>query len=68
MGKNKPINVYGVFFTPDEVKERSKWHDTTYLEVEIPKELEEELYEIIDEKIKNFQDDCQCGLCKLNQK
>ena len=62
------IQVYGVFFTPEEEKERATWHDETWIEREIPKAIEEEIDKLIDEKIKEFEAHCQCGLCKLHNK
>lgn len=59
------VNIYGISFTDEEIKSREGWHDTTYLEYEIPVELENELSLIIEQKIKEFNDKCNCGLCKL---
>lgn len=65
-GINHTIQVYGVFFTPEELKERESWHKTTWLEYEIPEALYKELCEIIDNKVMEFYKKCNCGLCKLN--
>ena len=62
------VSVYGCFFSPEELRERAKWHDTTYLEYEIPKKLQKKLWKIIDKEIKQFEKKCGCGRCKLHKK
>jgi len=66
--KEVSVNVYGVFFTPEEQRERSTWHETTYLECEIPEALEKELSDLIDQKVKEFEEKCKCGLCQLHKR
>lgn len=66
------MNIYGNMETPEEAQERRKdfelgiirYHDTTYLEYEIPKSLENELSDYIDKKISEFNQQCQCEDCK----
>lgn len=68
MAETKPIQVYGCIFTPEQEKERAKWHKTTYLEWEIPQKLSKKLNDIIRKEIKEFEKKCKCGLCKLHTK
>lgn len=52
------VNVYGIVLSEEEIKQQQKdiglgiirYHDTTYLEYEIPKELEIEFSDIIEKK------------------
>lgn len=67
MAEVKTVQVFGVFFTPEEIKERSTWHETTWFETEIPKEIEDSLSKFLEEKMKEFYKKCDCGLCKLHQ-
>jgi hypothetical protein len=53
--------------SPEEEKERGKWHRTTYLEYEIPKKLSKKLSKIIEKEIKKFEKQCKCGLCKFHK-
>ncbi len=66
MIKGEPVIVYGASFTKEEIEERESWHERTYLEVEIPTELENEINEFIDKKVSQYQSKCGCGYCKLN--
>jgi len=75
MTEGKTIHVYGVFKTPEEIdqdridKENGviRYHETTYLEYEIPKVLEDELSKFIEKRIAEFEKTCQCEDCKNNQ-
>ncbi len=66
------MNVYGNFPTPEEAAQREydfkhgivRYHDTTYLEYLIPSELENELSEMIEKRIAEFEKECQCEDCK----
>lgn len=70
------IHVYGYTGTPEEAEQRRKdfeagivrYHDTTYLEYEIPVELGTELSDIIEKKVAEFEKVCQCEDCKENRK
>lgn len=59
-----PVHVYGIFLTPEQIKELDKYHKTTYLEYEIPKKLERKLNKIIKEEIRLFKKQCNCPSCK----
>lgn len=63
-----PINVYGINLSPQEIQDRSKWHETTYIEYEIPQKLYKKLHKIINKEVKIFEKKCNCGLCKLHKK
>lgn len=39
-------------------------HEITWLEYEIPEDLEDELSGYIEDKINDYQKKCSCGLCK----
>ena len=66
------IKVYGVFYTDEELAKRAederlgivRYHPTTYLEWNIPKELESYLDEVIEQAISAFEKTCQCEDCK----
>lgn len=62
------MNVYGLNLSAEELKERSTWHERTWIECEIPVEIESEINAFIDWKLKQFEKKCGCGLCKLNAK
>lgn len=70
------INVYGYFPTDEEVKQHEadaelgivRYHETTYLEYEIPKGLENELSQMVEKRIAEFENTCQCEDCKNNRK
>ena len=69
------ISIYGNIETPEEAEQRRKdfeagitrYHETTYLEFEIPQALENELSDFIEKRIKQFEQDCQCEDCKENK-
>jgi hypothetical protein len=64
--------IYGVFESPEDAEQRRKdveqgivrYHDTTYIEYEIPTALEKELSALIEEKLRAFYNTCQCEDCK----
>lgn len=66
------VQVYGVFFTPEEERRMVedarlgivRYHETTYLECSIPKELEDELYGLIEDRVRKWESNCQCEDCK----
>jgi hypothetical protein len=58
------IKVFGM--PPDF--EPSDCHDTTYLEWEIPKELEQKLGKLIEKEIDKFQRKCSCESCQQYRK
>lgn len=70
------MNVYGIFETPEEAAQRRKdfeagivrYHNTTYLEYDIPIELEEELSEYIGRRVLEFNRGCNCQDCKKYRK
>jgi len=71
------ISIYGIpDATPEELerqrhdRERGivRFHQTTYLEYNIPEALEEELSDIIDKRISKFEQKCQCEDYKKNRK
>ena len=72
MAEQKPINVYGNFKTPAEIEQDRihkvmgvvRYHETTYLEYEIPESLEDELSAMIEKKLSEFYQTCQCEDCK----
>lgn len=72
MAKETTISVYGVFQTPEEIeRDRQdkimgivRYHETTYLEYDIPALLETELTEMIEKRITEFENQCQCEDCK----
>jgi hypothetical protein len=68
MAEEKTIRGYGVFFTPEETAERATWHETTCLEYDIPQAIEKKLSKLIEKEVAEFENRCQCGLCKLHQK
>ena len=61
-----PISIYGINFSESELKERAKWHRTTWIEQEIPEAIFQEVADIIEQKVTEFENKCGCGLCKLN--
>lgn len=69
------LNVYGIFFTPEQLEQQRKdkingivrYHETTYLEYEIPQALENELSDMIEKRISEFEKTCQCEDCKENR-
>lgn len=56
MNEQKPINVYGINLTDEEIEEWSKREETTYLEYEIPKALENKLSKMIEKEIKYYRE------------
>ncbi len=66
------VQVYGKMETPEEAEQRRydvehgivRYHETTYLEYEIPASLEIELSEMIEKRILEFEKECQCEDCK----
>lgn len=76
MATETAINVYGLPpLTPKEMIQRMedkrlgivRYHETTYLEYEIPKALEKELSKMIEKRIEEFEKECQCEDCKENR-
>lgn len=61
--------------TPEDAEQRRKdfengtirYHDTTYLEYEIPEALESELSKLIEGRISAFEKECNCEDCKQNR-
>lgn len=70
------VMVYGYLQTPEEIEQERidkqmgivRHHETTYLEYSIPKELEKELEEMVDKRLAEFEQQCQCEYCKNNRK
>tara|TARA_R110000868_G_scaffold243012_1_gene498713 strand:+ start:169 stop:393 length:225 start_codon:yes stop_codon:yes gene_type:complete len=68
--------VYGNMESPEEAEQRRKdfeagivrYHNTTWLEYDVPVELEAELSDIIEKKIAEFEKVCQCENCKTTNK
>lgn len=64
--------VYGYMETPEEAEQRrydvehgiTRYHKTTYLEYKIPESLEIELSAMIEKRISEFKNECQCEDCK----
>lgn len=72
MAKETTISVYGVFLTPEQIEQDRidealgivRYHPTTYLEYDIPESLEAELTTLIEKRISEFEQTCQCEDCK----
>lgn len=66
MATRQVTNVYGIppGWKPPTKKE---WHGTTYLEYEIPKQLEKELSKLVENRLNQFYKECQCDNCKENR-
>lgn len=76
MAQSYGISVYGIPpLTTEAIKQKMydaehgivRVHDTTYLEYEIPLALENELSEMIEKKLEEFEKTCQCEDCKENR-
>lgn len=59
-----PVNVYGIGHIDPNAPKR---HKTTWIEYEIPEELEKELTELIDGKLEKFYNKCKCYYCKQDR-
>lgn len=68
MALKHEVVVYGVFLTPEEIKERETWHETEWLEWELPKEVEKAATKFIKAELKKFYKKCKCGRCQLRKK
>jgi len=68
VAKQITVQVFSVGFTDEEIKERSTWHETTWLEIELPEAIEKECSEYVINRIQQFEKSCGCGLCQLHKK
>ena len=67
MASEQNISVYGIFLTAEEMAERATWHETTYLEAEIPAALSKKLDKYITSQVKKFHNKCGCGRCEIHK-
>lgn len=68
MAEEITVTVFSAGFTNEEIKERSTWHETTWLEIELPEAIKKECAEFIINKVKEFENKCGCGRCQLHKK
>ena len=76
MAQEQTSTVYGFFRTEEQIEQDKydiehgivRCHETTYIESEIPQELEDELSKFIEKRISEFENKCNCEDCKNNRK
>ncbi len=76
MAEEKPIYVYGNIRTPEQIQQDIidemngivRYHETTWLEWEIPQELERKLTKMIKRQLVKFREKCICEHCKEQRK
>lgn len=57
------LNVYGTSFLDEDINDGKLYHATTYIDLEVPECLKDELLSIIEDKINKFEKQCMCSLC-----
>lgn len=76
MAKLAATLIYGQIMTPEMVEQERRdkkagvirHHETTWLEWELPLEVERLAEKFIQEQLEKFENKCQCEDCKENRK